>query len=161
MSLLEQLAAKAQVTGDVGESLDKELSAAEAEASERVGGAKALKAGTTGVSALMEHIRKDFEEEKFEGLEGKAIFDLLANYNRKAVECMLNFSEKMMAEALVANGKVAGLKGALEVVRKHHMASSTRAEQILKALAAEEKVEDEATVRAGRRERVPGEHPGF
>jgi len=160
MSVLEQLAAKAQVTGDVGENLDKELTAAEAEAHAYMGGSKWLKEGTKGVSSLADHIRKDFEEGKFDALDGKQIHDLLLDYNRKACECMLNLSELKKAEALVANGRVVGLKNALEVVKRHHTTATVRAEQLLQAIASEEQPMDEEAARAARRERAPGEHPG-
>jgi hypothetical protein len=160
MSLLEQLAAKAQVTGDVGDGLDKDLDRAQAEAHSLMGGALWVKKATAGVSGLMELIRKDFEEGKLDNLEGKQVFDLLSEWNRKSVECLLNFAELKKSEALVANGKVVGIKAAMEVVQNHHTAATVRAAQIQQAIASEESPQDEDEARAARRERAPGEHPG-
>lgn len=160
MGLLEQLAAKAQVTGDVGEGLDKDLEQAQTDAHMLMGGALWVKRSITGISGLMDHIRKDFEEGRYENLDGKQVFDLLSEWNRKAAECLSNFAEMKKSEALAANGKVVGLKSALELVKKHHETATSRVSQILKAVESEEQPQDELDARAARRGRAPGEHPG-
>jgi hypothetical protein len=160
MSALEQLAAKAQVTGDVGDGLDKALEAAKTEVDRLVGGAHWLKEGANKLSSLAEHINKDFEENKFDNLDGKAIHDLLLDYNRKATECILNFAELKKSESYGANGRVLGLKGALELVGKHHEAATMRAKQIMQAIESEEPPVDEAAAKEARRNRALGERPG-
>jgi hypothetical protein len=156
MGVLEQLAAQAQVTGDVGEKLDTALEAAQAEVYRLQGGSLWLKAGTKGVGGLADHIRQDFEAGKFEGLDAKAIHDLLLDWNRKAVECMVNLADQKKSEGLAAEGKILGLREAMKLVQQSHDVASKRASMIV----AQEPPVDEQAARGERRARMPGEHPG-
>ncbi len=158
MGVLEQLAAQAQVTGDVGEKLDTALEAAQAEVYRLQGGSLWLKAGTKGVGGLADHIRQDFEAGKFEGLDAKAVHDLLLDWNRKAVECMVNLSDQKKSEGLAAEGKILGLREALKLVQQSHDVASKRASLIV--AQAQEPPVDEQAMREERRARLPGEHPG-
>jgi hypothetical protein len=160
MSILEQLAAKAQVTGDVGEGLNGDIEAAQADVHRLQGGAIWLKEGVAKLASLADHIRKDFEDGKLASLEDKAVHDLLLDYNRKAQECLLNFAELKKSEGIATSGRLAGLKAALDLVQKHHQAAAVRATQIMQAVSAENPPENEAEAREARQARAPGEHPG-
>jgi hypothetical protein len=160
MNLLEQMAAQAKVTGDIGERLDQELEETRAQILKYEGGVFWLKDSTKGVGGLAEHVRKDFEEGKLENLDGKAVHDLLLAYNQRAIECMLSLAEKLKADGLVANGKLVGIRGALELTQRHHTAATARAAQITAAIENEIPAANEDEARAARRERLPGEHPG-
>lgn len=160
MSLLEQMAAKAQVTGDIGERIDKELQETHEAILKLEGGQHWVKESIKGVGGLAEHVKKDFEEGKLENLDSKAVHDLLLTYNERACECLLSFSKKLEGDRLVANGKLVGLRGSLELVQHHHTAASARAAQITAAIEDTTPAANEDEARAARRERQPGEHPG-
>ena len=160
MSLLEQFAAKAQVTGDLGDKLDKDLENSQAEVHRLQGGYLYLKECAQKLASVAENIRKDFEEGKFESKDAKSIHDLLLDYNRKAIECVLNFSELKKSEGLAASGKMVGIKESLQLVKKHHLAATARASQITQAIESDEQPIDEQKAKESRKSRSIGEHPG-
>lgn len=138
------------LSNDLGEQLDKLAELSEQEVHQRVGQASGLRDGAEKVRLLHAHVDKDFEEGKLKGvsdLEGVATVKL---YVTRAVEILLNLSEKAKAEHLVANGKAAQAKQAVEVVQRYARAARVTLEQAYAAEAETAKLKEDGAVRPAR-----------
>lgn len=150
MTSREYLKGKLDVSNDVGEGLDKLLENAEAEVQQRLGQAVAFKEGAEKVRLLHAHIDKDFEEGKLKGvadLEGLATVKL---YVTRAAEALLNLSERAKAEHLVASGKAAQARQAVEFVQRHAVAARASLEQTYAAEAEAERLRQAGVEREPR-----------
>ena len=148
----------ARVSGDLGETLDKALEQARTEVARLQGQSMGIKAAIPGIGNLADHIRKDFEDGKLDGLDGKSVHDLLLDWNRKAIECLANLSEAKKAEAVGAEGRVIGIKDALLLVQKRHDNDTGQIKRLTELAMAPPL--DEAELKEARRGRAAGEHPG-
>jgi len=135
----EYMKGKLDVSNDVGDALDKLLEQAEAEAQQRVGQAVAFKEGAEKVRLLHTHIDKDFADGKLKGISDLEGVSTVKLYVTRACEALLNLSERAKAEHLVANGKAASARQAVEVAQRHAVAAKSRLEQIYAADAETQK----------------------
>ena len=122
------------VSNDLGEQLDKQAELAEAEVQQRVGQAFAYRDGAEKVRLLHTHIDKDFEEGKLKGISDLEGVSTVKLYVTRACEALLNLAERAKAEHLVANGKAAQARQAVEVVQRYAKVAKVSLEQ---AYAAE------------------------
>lgn len=133
MAEREYVKGKLDIANDVGEAMSKLMEQAEAESQQRVGQVQAYRDGAEKVRLLHAHVDKDFEEGKLKGvadLEGLATVKL---YVTRACEVLLNLAERARAEHLVANGKVAQARQAVEVMQRHAVVAKARLEQLYAA----------------------------
>ena len=162
MPNLEAVKAKVAVTGDLGETYDQMLEAAEREAYGREGAEKILQAASKLVLKLHEHVDKDHEAGEIPKGELQ-IVGYTKKYVTRASECLLNLAKKMEAEKYVAHGKVAALKPAVALVQRHHDSANAVAKQLEAAL---EEARGESKPAADQRStlrgvsRQTGQHPG-
>lgn len=157
MSELATHQARLQVTGELGEGLDKQLDQAEADSNRLFGAAAGLAEGAKKLANLAEHIRKDFDEGKLDKLDGKGVHDLLLSYNRRASEQLANLAGQKKSEALVAQGRVSAFKESVALAQRYHNSALARCQQLQ---APVEEPEPEAAAKGRRRGRRAGEHPG-
>lgn len=138
------------LANDLGEQLDKLAELSEQEVYQRAGQASGLREGAEKVRLLHAHVDKDFEEDKLKGvsdLEGVATVKL---YITRATEILLNLSEKAKAEHLVANGKAAQAKQAVEVVQRYARAAKVTLEQSYASEAEAAKLKEDGAMRPSR-----------
>ena len=157
MPNLESLKAKVDVTGDLGETYDQMLQAAEREAHGREGAEQILKTAAKLVLKLHEHVDKDFEAGELPKQELQ-IVSYVKKYVTRASECLQNLASKMEAEKLVANGKVAALRPAVDLVQRHHNSAVAVYKQVETELKETNGKDPRPTARGPAR--APGQHPG-
>lgn len=162
MPNLEALTAKVDLTGDLGETYDQMLQAAEREAYGREGAEKVLKAAAKLVLKLHEHVDKDLEEDNLPKQELQ-IAGYAKRYVTLASESLLNLAEKMEAEKFVAHGKLAALKSVVAVVQRHHDSAVTVKKQVeteLSQAVAGQELNGDARPTVRGAARASGQHPG-
>jgi len=171
LSSRSDFSVKARVTGELGESFDAHLEKAQAEVEQARGGRQALRGASEALRKLHEHIDKDREQGKLAEELKETDPELVAAryaklYVTRAIEALLNLANKSDSAMLVASGKVAAARSALELVQRHHTSAVVRTKQLeLSELeAAQEAADDsgdEDTSDGPRgRQRRPGERPG-
>lgn len=152
MSDIFEWKGKQQVTGDIGEKLDQQLSNAEAEVASKCGGKDWLKmAAVTTIPSIHKRIDADFEAGKFDPgkLDELQLKAQIKQYVTMVSEGLLNLSKKAESEQFIGAGKVVALKGALELVSNHHNVASSRLKQV-QAAAEEPPPDKKARKRATR-----------
>lgn len=161
--LLERIAGKVELSGELGETLDKTLEQANNEAEQRRGMRHAYKDAGEKVKALHDHVSREMAEEKlplsFDTQAEAASY--IKRWINRAVEICNNLGDKAQSDLLIANGKAAALRQAVEVVQRHHNAAVARHNQLTAPPEEdEEEPESESEGKQRRRERRPGQHPG-
>lgn len=167
MALANKISGKLEVTGDIGERLDKQLEAARADANKCAGAAYWLAhAADKSIPSIHAAIDRDFEDGKIKlsDLESDLqLSSLIKLYVSKASESIKNLSIKKKHDEVGSHGRAQGLEEALKLVQKHHNAASVRAQQLIAAareLQAEAAKEPVATAEEPKAPRLPGQHPG-
>lgn len=143
----------AKVTGDIGEQIDKTLTAAKDAAARLHGGRSALREVAGKVSASVgEHAKDAYQRGEFEGLEAQRVHEVVMGYVRRAAECALNLSDKYQSDALVAEGKVVALRAVLDTIGKYHNVHVERVKQLTAPAEPEPEGSDDAPrlTRSGR-----------
>lgn len=159
--MIDRVAGRAEISGEIGEILDKSLEQARSESEQRKGMRFAYKDAGEKVSKLHDHVNQSRDEDELP-LSFSSQAEAASYINRwitRAVEICGNLSEKSQAELLVANGKQSALRDALKVVQRYHNTSVSRYNQ-LTSPPEEEDPESEEEGKQRRRNRRPGEHPG-
>lgn len=152
MNEAEQHLGKAKVTGDIGDRLSADLTAAKDEQSRKEGAGAALRAMSKKMETLFVHLAKDVEEKKIgKRLTQAEALELTRRYIRHAASMVANFAALQDSEKCVAGGKVAAIDNALKLVTNHHAASVARLRQI-EAVLTEAQAPKEASksTRSGR-----------
>lgn len=177
MGTVDEVRGRVQISGDIGEKLDKCKENAEQQELQLIGTIAAFKAAAKALESLHGHVDADMkavndgEDPKDSALFPSAgssleIASYVKRYIDRAISLCHNLQAKAEVEKHIAAGKTAAYREAVQSVQKYHSASVTRAKQLISAieelksgkLEESEESEDEGTER--RRARAPGEHPG-
>ncbi len=147
-----------EVTGELGQTLDKQMQVAENEVFHRQGGKDALKElALKMTNSLGDLARAERDEGKFNNLDENGVHAVVQRYLKRAFECCDNLAQQKQSEFLVASGKAAALREAVGVTQRFHDTARSRCQQLT---AAVEEATPEPKAKARRKRRKPGEHPG-
>jgi hypothetical protein len=139
---LSEAKGKAEVTGELGESIDESLEHARNSANQAAGAKQALRHSAKAARILHAHIDKDLEEGKVPTTGELETAAYAKAYVTKAIEAMLNLADKFQSDELIENGKAVALKEALEKIDGQHKVAVNRGLQLIaEAQEAEQEAE--------------------
>lgn len=144
-----------RVSGDIGEGLDKLLTAARHRSQEARGGKAALCEHVQKLSSVHVAADGEFEAGAFANLDAAQVRSLVKRYVTLAGEAALNLSRQKESEEIAQGGKAAAFREAVTLADRYHKVTAARHAQLTAPLD-EDELSGSDDDGAGRRRRVRG-----
>lgn len=124
--VLHETAGRLEVTGAIGEKLQKQVDQAVAEENQHAGAAGAFAHAAQSVEGIGAHVAQAFKDGDFKGLSAPQVKAKIDDYLRQAATCCRNLVGLAKTKQVAAQGKSSAAQASLDLVANYHTSAKRR-----------------------------------